>query len=135
MKLARGIAWMTAGFALAAFSWAANVRAQKRAAPLTSLEAREVNIVDEHGNVRLRLGAPLPMKIPQGGERRNPMYGIQFLDSEVGEVGGIVSSSERRTIGSRSVVMVQATKNRSSTDERGWRRMGGRKPLLTSRRL
>jgi hypothetical protein len=75
---------------LAGAAAGSRVAAQSKPAPVASLNAREVNIVDDKGNVRLRLGAPLPMKIPQGGERRNPIYGIQFIDPAVGEVGGIV---------------------------------------------
>jgi hypothetical protein len=63
--------------------------ADKRPAPLASLDVRELNIVDEHGNVRLRLAAPLPAEPPQGGHRRNALSGIQFLDPTDGEVGGI----------------------------------------------
>jgi hypothetical protein len=65
------------------------VAADTKPAPAATLNVRELNIVDEHGNVRLRLGAPLPMKVPQGGQRRNPIAGIQFIDPAVGEVGGI----------------------------------------------
>jgi hypothetical protein len=65
------------------------VSAQNKPAPVVSLAVRELNIVDENGNVRLRLAAPLPANTPQGGHRRNALSGIQFIDPAVGEVGGI----------------------------------------------
>ncbi|QSQ24106.1 hypothetical protein JY651_03775 [Pyxidicoccus parkwayensis] len=53
-----------------------------------SINAREVNIVDEQGQVRLRLGAPLPPPKGAGG-RKVKAYGIQFIGSEGQEVGGL----------------------------------------------
>lgn len=53
-----------------------------------SITAREVNIVDEHGQVRLRLGAPLPP--PQGAAgRKVKAYGLQFMAADGHEVGGL----------------------------------------------
>jgi hypothetical protein len=52
-----------------------------------SLSVRELNIVDEHGQARLRIGAPLPD--PKGLKRAVTAYGIQFMDSTGKEVGGL----------------------------------------------
>jgi hypothetical protein len=89
-RFGQQVAWMMAGAALAVLvAWSINARAQKKTAPLASLDVRELNIVDEHGNVRLRLGAPLPAQPPQGGMRRHALSGIQFIEPGVGEVGGL----------------------------------------------
>jgi hypothetical protein len=48
---------------------------------------RELNIVDEHGQARIRIGAPLPD--PKGLKRAVTAYGIQFMDSSGKEVGGL----------------------------------------------
>jgi hypothetical protein len=55
--------------------------------PPTSISVREVNIVDERGQTRVRLGAPLPD--PKGLKRALTIYGIQFMDAEGREVGGL----------------------------------------------
>jgi hypothetical protein len=54
---------------------------------LTSLSVRELNIVDQRGQTRLRLGAPLPD--PKGLKRALTIHGIQLMDSEGREVGGL----------------------------------------------
>jgi hypothetical protein len=48
---------------------------------------RELNIVDEHGQTRLRIGAPLPD--PKGLERAVKAVGIQFMDPNGNEIGGL----------------------------------------------
>jgi hypothetical protein len=48
---------------------------------------RELNIVDEHGQARIRIGAPLPD--PKGLKRAVTVYGIQFMDSSGNEIGGL----------------------------------------------
>ncbi|MFP2904933.1 hypothetical protein ACLESD_07740 [Pyxidicoccus sp. 3LFB2] len=53
----------------------------------TSLSVRELNIVDEHGQARIRIGAPLPD--PKGLKRAVTAYGIQFMDASGQEVGGL----------------------------------------------
>jgi hypothetical protein len=55
--------------------------------PAESLSVRELNIVDEKGQARLRIGAPLPD--PKGLKRAVTAYGIQFMDSSGKEVGGL----------------------------------------------
>ncbi|HEU4404833.1 MAG TPA: hypothetical protein VFS43_06035 [Polyangiaceae bacterium] len=52
-----------------------------------SLDVRTLNIVDERGQTRLRLGAPLPG--PNGQKRKVTAYGVQFLDASGREVGGL----------------------------------------------
>jgi hypothetical protein len=54
---------------------------------LPSLSVRELNIVDDRGQTRLRLGAPLPD--PKGLKRALTIHGIQLLDSQGREVGGL----------------------------------------------
>ncbi len=51
------------------------------------LSVRTLNIVDEHGQARLRIGAPLPS--PKGLKRAVTAYGLQFMDSTGKEVGGL----------------------------------------------
>ncbi|MBN1205986.1 MAG: hypothetical protein JXB05_13800 [Myxococcaceae bacterium] len=55
--------------------------------PTASLAVRELNIVDEHGQPRIRIGAPLPD--PKGLKRALKAYGIQFMDSSGQELGGL----------------------------------------------
>jgi len=55
--------------------------------PPASLSVRELNIVDEHGQARIRIGAPLPD--PQGLKRQIKAYGIQFMDPSGHEIGGL----------------------------------------------
>lgn len=60
----------------------------KASTPSTdSISVRELNIVDEHGQARIRIGAPLPD--PKGLKRAVTAYGIQFMDSSGKEVGGL----------------------------------------------
>lgn len=61
--------------------------------PGESLSVRELNIVDEHGQARVRIGAPLPN--PQGLERAAKAYGLQFMDPSGKEVGGLAMLDER----------------------------------------
>ena len=53
-----------------------------------SLSVRELNIVDEHGQTRIRIGAPLPD--PKGLKRKIPAYGIQLMGPSGNEIGGLV---------------------------------------------
>ncbi|WP_223643484.1 hypothetical protein [Corallococcus sp. EGB] len=55
--------------------------------PAQSLTVRELNIVDEHGQARVRIGAPIPD--PQGLKRATTAYGIQFLSPSGQEIGGL----------------------------------------------
>jgi hypothetical protein len=55
--------------------------------PTQSLSVRELNIVDEHGQTRLRMGAPLPD--PKGLKRAVKAAGIQFMDPNGHEIGGL----------------------------------------------
>ncbi|NVJ19718.1 hypothetical protein HUW62_00520 [Myxococcus sp. AM011] len=52
-----------------------------------SLSVRELNIVDEHGQARIRIGAPLPD--PKGLKRAVTVYGLQFMDPSGHEIGGL----------------------------------------------
>ncbi len=61
--------------------------ASSAARPPGSLAVRELNIVDEHGQARIRIGAPLPD--PQGLKRAVKAYGIQFMDPSGKEIGGL----------------------------------------------
>jgi hypothetical protein len=82
----RRLAWMSA--AACAFSVLGACSGVDTATrPTTSLSVRELNIVDEQGRTRVRLGAPLPD--PKGGKRAVTIYGLQFLDTEGREVGGL----------------------------------------------
>ncbi|QDE66846.1 hypothetical protein BHS07_07265 [Myxococcus xanthus] len=58
-------------------------------APPTSMNLRELNIVDAQGQTRVRIGAPLP------GPRAAPGYGLQFLGPSGQEMGGIGMLDER----------------------------------------
>jgi hypothetical protein len=53
-----------------------------------SLSVRELTIVDENGQPRLRIGAPLPD--PKGLKRAVKAVGLQFMDPSGKEVGGLV---------------------------------------------
>ncbi|XXF75362.1 hypothetical protein P2318_20075 [Myxococcaceae bacterium GXIMD 01537] len=55
--------------------------------PSEALTVRELTIVDEQGQPRLRIGAPLPD--PKGLKRAVKAYGIQFMDPSGHEIGGI----------------------------------------------
>ncbi|MBN8468968.1 hypothetical protein JYJ95_20900 [Corallococcus exiguus] len=55
--------------------------------PAESLSVRELNIVDEHGQTRVRIAAPMPD--PQGLKRAVTAYGIQFLSASGQEIGGL----------------------------------------------
>jgi hypothetical protein len=59
----------------------------KSSQTIPSLSVRELNIVDERGQARVRLGAPLPD--PKGLKRALTIFGIQFMDREGREVGGL----------------------------------------------
>ncbi|AEI62791.1 hypothetical protein [Corallococcus macrosporus] len=61
--------------------------ANASAPPATSLSVRELNIVDEHGQARIRIAAPMPD--PQGLKRATRAYGIQFLSPSGQELGGL----------------------------------------------
>ncbi|HYG70616.1 MAG TPA: hypothetical protein VD838_23280 [Anaeromyxobacteraceae bacterium] len=53
----------------------------------TSLTVREITIVDERGVPRVRIGAPLPD--PKGLKRAVRAVGIQLMDPEGKEIGGL----------------------------------------------
>ncbi|RKH53023.1 hypothetical protein D7X55_21095 [Corallococcus sp. AB049A] len=55
--------------------------------PAESLSVRELNIVDENGQTRVRIAAPMPN--PQGLKRAVTAYGIQFLSPTGQEIGGL----------------------------------------------
>lgn len=55
--------------------------------PIDALSVRELNIVDEHGQARIRIGAPLPD--PKGLKRAVKAYGIQFISPSGQEIGGL----------------------------------------------
>jgi hypothetical protein len=61
--------------------------------PTESLSVRELNIVDEHGQARVRIGAPLPN--PQGLKRAAKAVGLQFMDPSGKEIGGLAMLDER----------------------------------------
>ncbi|WP_309890448.1 hypothetical protein [Archangium sp.] len=56
--------------------------------PTESLTVRELTIVDEHGQPRVRIGAPLPD--PKGLKRKVKPVGIQLMDPNGKEIGGLV---------------------------------------------
>ncbi|WP_375771774.1 hypothetical protein NR798_13065 [Archangium gephyra] len=60
---------------------------QPTAQPTASLSVRELNIVDEHGQARLRIAAPLPD--PKGLKRAVKAVGLQFMDQNGEEIGGL----------------------------------------------
>lgn len=61
--------------------------------PTESLSVRELNIVDEHGQPRIRIAAPMPD--PQGLKRAAKAYGIQFMDPSGQEIGGMAMLDDR----------------------------------------
>ena len=72
---------------LAASSLAACSTASTAQRP-QSLTVRELTVVDEKGTPRVRIGAPLPD--PKGLKRKVKPVGLQFMDPEGKEVGGLV---------------------------------------------
>ncbi|MGE6757825.1 hypothetical protein ACQKGO_07450 [Corallococcus interemptor] len=52
-----------------------------------SLSVRELNIVDENGQTRVRIAAPMPD--PQGLKRAVVAHGLQFLSPTGQEIGGL----------------------------------------------
>lgn len=72
---------------LAALSLAA-CSASSSARREDSLTVRELTIVDAQGTPRVRIGAPLPD--PKGLERKVKPVGLQFMDPEGKEIGGLV---------------------------------------------
>jgi hypothetical protein len=58
------------------------------ARPPESLTVRELTIVDAQGTPRVRIGAPLPD--PKGLKRKVKPVGLQFMDPEGKEIGGLV---------------------------------------------
>jgi hypothetical protein len=82
----RRLAWRVVGScALSLLGACTSVKAG--AQPTESLSVRELNIVDEKGQARIRIAAPLPD--PQGLKRAVKAYGIQFMDSTGQEIGGL----------------------------------------------
>lgn len=55
--------------------------------PAESLSVRELNVVDEKGQTRIRIAAPMPD--PQGLKRAVTAYGLQFLSPTGQEIGGL----------------------------------------------
>jgi hypothetical protein len=55
--------------------------------PAASLSVRELNIVDENGQARVRIAAPLPD--PKGLKRAVKAVGLQFMDASGKEIGGL----------------------------------------------
>ncbi|MHA7628884.1 hypothetical protein [Corallococcus sp. M7] len=55
--------------------------------PAESLSVRELNIVDENGQTRIRIASPMPN--PQGLKRAVIAHGIQFLSPTGQEIGGL----------------------------------------------
>lgn len=56
-----------------------------------ALTVRRLTFVDEQGRPRFILAAPLPNPVVQGKEypRSSPVYGLQFLDPDGNEAGGL----------------------------------------------
>lgn len=77
---------LLAGSVMTAWSPAAAGRAAD--SPPGSLSARALDIVDENGQTRLRIGAPLPD--PKGLKRAVKAVGLQFMDPSGKEIGGLV---------------------------------------------
>jgi len=83
------VLWVAGSCAVCALGACSSVSAatQPTAQPTTSLSVRELNIVDERGQARLRIGAPLPD--PKGLKRAVKAVGIQFMDPDGQEIGGL----------------------------------------------
>jgi hypothetical protein len=79
---------MTVGVALWAHSVADNTHDNQQ---FQTVSARTLRIVDSQGHARFVIGAPLPNPVIQGKElpRSSPVVGIQFLDSQGNETGGL----------------------------------------------
>jgi hypothetical protein len=77
---------LVAGF-LAASVLGACSTASSATVPSESLSVRVLNIVDEHGQARIRIGAPLPD--PKGLKRAVKAVGIQFMNASGEEIGGL----------------------------------------------
>lgn len=72
---------------LAACALGACSTASSATHPTDALSVRELNIVDEHGQARIRIGAPLPD--PKGLKRAIKAVGIQFMNASGEEIGGL----------------------------------------------
>ena len=83
------VLWVAGSCAVCALGACSGVSAatQPTAQPTTSLSVRELNIVDERGQARLRIAAPLPD--PKGLKRAVKAVGIQFMDPDGLEIGGL----------------------------------------------
>jgi hypothetical protein len=79
---------MTAGAVLWARSAADDNHGSQK---FETVSARTLRIVDEQGHARFVIGAPLPNPVVQGKElpRSSPVVGIQFLDPNGNETGGL----------------------------------------------
>jgi hypothetical protein len=79
---------MTAGVVLRAHSAADDNHGSQQ---FETVSARTLRIVDEQGHARFVIGAPLPNPVVQGKElpRSSPVVGIQFLDPNGNETGGL----------------------------------------------
>ena len=79
------LAPLLAAWTLAACSTPAAGRREDT--PAASLSVRELNIVDENGQARVRIAAPLPD--PKGLKRAVKAVGLQFMDASGQEIGGL----------------------------------------------
>ena len=66
------------------------------AATESRLRVRSLEVVDEHGAVRVLIAAPLPNPVSGGKEspRRSPAYGVQFNDAKGNEYGGLTIADD-----------------------------------------
>lgn len=72
--------------------WARAAADEKRGnQQFDTVSLHTLRIVDEQGRPRFVIGAPLPNPVVQGKEmpRSSPVVGIQFLDAEGNETGGL----------------------------------------------
>ncbi|MFY0524783.1 hypothetical protein ACN28I_17025 [Archangium gephyra] len=79
------VLWVAGSCAVFALGACSSVSAATQ--PTASLSVRELNIVDERGQARLRIAAPLPD--PQGLKRAVKAVGIQFMAPDGQEIGGL----------------------------------------------
>ncbi len=82
----RALALLAACSAGACAPPAASARAVAPRGVVDSLDVRTLNIVDERGQARIRIGAPLSDL--KGRKRAVTAHGFQFLDASGREVGG-----------------------------------------------
>jgi len=80
------LSWVVSSWVLGALGACSNVKPAIQQ-PAGSLSVRELNIVDEKGQARIRIGAPLPN--PKGLKRAVTAYGLQFMSPTGEEIGGL----------------------------------------------